>query len=374
MQSSRPQMTVGSILKMPVPAVASAPTPTWAHTFFPSFPLLPPELRLEIWRLCLPHRVLKLNYLRRSRKIRRAEESATISRNASLPTIAAVNHEARALVLEMWCRLELPPFLLQKRKLTRVVPDPTPVDTMAYAEQPWFDRSRTQYVYATKDVDDLLESATAGTVSGWTDRLERPCVTSITVVDWAALQTDCAEAALDLKSLVDAARYLYASTVNFDHIEHPDVRKRREMERYISLFGHRKKWTVIVVEAAGPYPQAVHSGFFGLLADENMRIVPVAEMNTEVSLYETLGLVMAERGLLAEAVKLGYERLEEVVKFLLGAGAKDRPLPRFEAAVMVTLDKSRSDGHAKMRDTKKDVLASTALTIMVPPREPKVWE
>ncbi|EPS31437.1 hypothetical protein PDE_06392 [Penicillium oxalicum 114-2] len=65
---------------------------------FPQFTRLPPELRVMIWELCIPNRVIELNQppelIRGATGCRRASP-----RRRLLPTIAYVNHQARAEVL-----------------------------------------------------------------------------------------------------------------------------------------------------------------------------------------------------------------------------------------------------------------------------------
>lgn len=111
---------------------------------FSIFPQLPTELRLAIWRLCLPHRVLELDYpidnsvfspgalpwwYRTNHKITK--------HNTRVPVIARVCRESRQVVFETWSMLARPEQGYPAYWSERWTVDP----------DPWFDRVRTEIVH-----------------------------------------------------------------------------------------------------------------------------------------------------------------------------------------------------------------------------------
>lgn len=73
---------------------------------FHLFPRLPTELRLAIWRLCLPRRVVELDYQRDDLFFGSpppcAKNMAVTDANTRIPALSLVNREARRIALENW--------------------------------------------------------------------------------------------------------------------------------------------------------------------------------------------------------------------------------------------------------------------------------
>ncbi|KAB5563098.1 hypothetical protein GE09DRAFT_770351 [Coniochaeta sp. 2T2.1] len=108
---------------------------------FRLFPRLPTELRFEIWRHCLPHRVLELDYLvpyHPRDKYWRYMYGPTNYNARAPPVIAHVCREARQVAFENWSVLRLPAKghpAFWKSKLVSIP-----------AGKLWFDRSRTTMI------------------------------------------------------------------------------------------------------------------------------------------------------------------------------------------------------------------------------------
>ncbi|KAM7192585.1 hypothetical protein V8F20_008794 [Naviculisporaceae sp. PSN 640] len=70
---------------------------------FTLFPLLPPEIRQQIWELAIPSRSIDLRELRHNRQYTSIQYAAPLP----VPHIARVCREARAVVFRLGCRLRL---------------------------------------------------------------------------------------------------------------------------------------------------------------------------------------------------------------------------------------------------------------------------
>jgi hypothetical protein len=83
-------------------------------TSFAYFSQLPYEVRILIWRLSLPHRVVELDYGQpgierfdpsKGHEVNCPRSRAITTYNIGLPVLARVNHEARDFVLQEWTQL-----------------------------------------------------------------------------------------------------------------------------------------------------------------------------------------------------------------------------------------------------------------------------
>ncbi len=69
-------------------------------TEFTLFPRLPPELRRSIWRMCLPHRVIEIDYPVDTYRFSYCNRRKTSDWNFRAPIISMVCHESRKIALE----------------------------------------------------------------------------------------------------------------------------------------------------------------------------------------------------------------------------------------------------------------------------------
>lgn len=215
---------------------------------FTLFPQLPPELRLEIWRLCLPHRVLELDYPVDDTVFKPGEPPWWYKINHNItdyntrpPVIARVCRESRQLVLETWSVLELddqdhPTYW---------------TEGWGVYPEPWFDRVRTDSAYL-----------------GWTPTrdIESPHTGDpIRHLMWAAAQTDHARVAISLDFLLEL------SDSSFD--DEAAIWMGHELA---DLMRQAPEWTVVIqgsVIVRTDVRTAAASGLFGLLADSRVQIV-----------------------------------------------------------------------------------------------------
>lgn len=80
---------------------------------FHYFPKLPAEIRITIWKLCLPNRVVEYDgpwFLHDGFRARQmCYSKSTIDRHCRIPTLASVNYEARQVTLRCGQLLQRPP-------------------------------------------------------------------------------------------------------------------------------------------------------------------------------------------------------------------------------------------------------------------------
>ncbi|OIW29991.1 hypothetical protein CONLIGDRAFT_354403 [Coniochaeta ligniaria NRRL 30616] len=229
---------------------------------FALFPKLPTELRFEIWRLCLPHRVLEVDYpvdacpldFRKSSQLLGTHHEV-IHHNMRLPVIARVSRESRQVVFETWTKLALASQY---------------TDALSFSngwnaqQEPWFDRIRTSFVHL-----------------GWTLTSPgyEPLFTSDAMyhLQWAAAQTDHARFSIALGFLREYSFY--------------SGERLWERNRLADTMRQKLAWVVVIdrfVIVRTDVKTAAASDLFGLLADSRVQIV---EADDEAQMARFLALV-----------------------------------------------------------------------------------
>ena len=100
---------------------------------FSCFALLPAELRWEVWRFCLPRRVVELDIPTTRHPESPCELYSTSKRNAKPPAIAYVCREARQIAFENGGGL----WDLPSHENERLGNRPYRLETSAFVENPW---------------------------------------------------------------------------------------------------------------------------------------------------------------------------------------------------------------------------------------------
>ncbi|KAJ9137345.1 hypothetical protein NKR19_g8264 [Coniochaeta hoffmannii] len=221
------------------------------HIAFSRFPQLPTEIRLEIWRLCLPRRVVELGYqvdetvfdpgelpwwYRTNHKI--------TDYNTRVPVIARVCRESRQVVFETWTELSL-----------REPDDPAYwSEGWGVCPEPWFDRIRTDCIhnpwYCVRDI-------------------ESPCQGDpIRNLLWAAAKTHHIRVSISMDFLLEHAAYARADERN---------RKMWTRREPADLMRQSPEWTVVlpgsIIVTTDDVQTAAATDLFGLLGDSRVQIV-----------------------------------------------------------------------------------------------------
>ncbi|KAJ5666883.1 hypothetical protein N7462_011292 [Penicillium macrosclerotiorum] len=220
---------------------------------FHLFPRLPPELRLAIWRECLPSRVMELDdqhgVLTWDDRSPRDKECNISRINATPPVIARVCCESRAVAFECG--------------RPQILPDETNPETCRYGnymiEDPWLDTAR-DIVHLNWDLFVDIEM----TSYSWGD--------PIRCLIWSAERTRSTQASMMLGVLqVFQGR---------DNPDEPHRHYRWTRSELTDLIRSKPvSWKVIVLP-----PVIIHAdvetsaGLFGLLADARVQIVDVDDI------------------------------------------------------------------------------------------------
>ncbi|KAL4735944.1 hypothetical protein BDV11DRAFT_211602 [Aspergillus similis] len=262
---------------------------------FYSFPQLPAELRLQIWRECLPHRPpCKMNW-------------KTSRNNKAPPLIVRVCHESRAVAFETG--------------RPQLLPDPYGVigrDRFSnyMIASPWLDTARDSvHLNWTPFVDIEWQSY------DWGD--------PVRCLMYLAAQTRSRQASIMLDSLV-----------LFQHRSDPDElhwHYRWTRTALAELMRSRQSWTVVILP-----PVIIHAnvettaGLFGLLADVRVQLVGADEesrINEFLALGEASTVSIGSR-FKPEEVASTKEELQDAVRAVFGS---ENSAPAMRPAVMFRL-------------------------------------
>ncbi|OIW26888.1 hypothetical protein CONLIGDRAFT_707442 [Coniochaeta ligniaria NRRL 30616] len=294
---------------------------------FHLFPRLPTELRIEIWRLCLPRRVLELDYQRDDLllgpKPPCAKNAALTDSNTRIPpALSRVNREARGVALESWQPLPEPPS--DSPDLAEWASE------IIYGgawltQSPRVDRHRAQVVHLnwapTQDVD-----------ADWPAQGD-----PLRYAMWVADQMPETEISIDA-SLLEEFQYRPNSEM------HPWTR-----EEFGDLVRRRNAFTVVVLDPLfihGDFHKAARTGLFGLLGDAPVQIVHVdehARLNRFVELGGNEGMRLSHDPFedrlkdrlqaLSDRLKDRLQELRDTLTAVFGPDDND-VAPRFVPAVM----------------------------------------
>ncbi|KAK3938837.1 hypothetical protein QBC46DRAFT_389268 [Diplogelasinospora grovesii] len=291
------------------------------HLTFHRFPEFPTELRLAIWRHCLPHRVLELDYPVDESVFDPGEPpwwyetNHDITKyNTRVPVIARVCRESRQVVSEAWTVLALP---------EEGHPAYWTEGWKVYPE-PWFDRIRTEFIhlgwFPTRDIE-----------SGYRGDPLRYLM-------WAAAKTEHGRVSIAMDFLLEHS--------GPQESDHRAIWKRTELA---DLMRQLPVWTVVIEEepviVKADVQIAAASGLFGLLADSRVQIVEAddeALMDRFLALGDVPGVTLSSTTF-KEAAQVAKLFLPETVTAIFGS---EENAPRFQVAVMFRLwsrmGKSRS--------------------------------
>ncbi|KAL4812586.1 hypothetical protein BDW67DRAFT_193582 [Aspergillus spinulosporus] len=278
---------------------------------FSLFPKFPPEIRLAIWRECLPHpHIMELDY--QQEDIIWEEEppcrmnSKITSNNAAPPVISRVCRESRAVAFESGHPQRLP--------------DPNIPDTDYFCkympQHPWLDTAR--------DVVHLNWEPWVD-IDWQTYDMGDP----VRCLLWYAALTRCRE-----PSIMIGLLQTFRSRDNPDQ-PHPHYRWTRA--ELADLMRTRPNWIVIVLPPVVIHADAeTGAGLFGLLTDARVQIVDaddearLAEFN---ALGKTSNITLGGRVGQAE-LALAKEELRDAVNWFFGS---EDEAPVMRPAVMFRL-------------------------------------
>lgn len=298
------------------------------HLTFSIFPQFPTEVRLEIWRLCLPQRVLELDYpvdetvfspgelpwwYRTNHKI--------TNYNTRVPVIARVCRESRQVVFESWAELSLPeqndPAYWSQG--WRVYPEP------------WFDRLRTSFIHLGWFSARDIESSYNGD--------------PIRHLIWVAAKTQHSRVSISQDFLLEHS----GNATESDPWDH-GLWTRNELA---DLIRQLPEWAIVIQGSVVVTTDDVHTAaatdLFGLLADSRVQIVEAddePQMDRFLALGETPGVALSLSGFndtdevtfssttVKEAIEAARRLVSECVIAIFGSEAK---APGFHTAVMFRL-------------------------------------
>ncbi|KAI0191621.1 hypothetical protein F4808DRAFT_443607 [Astrocystis sublimbata] len=210
---------------------------------FPRFCELPAELRNEIWRQCLPHRVVELD---------QQQDELVWEDEPPCPTNWKIT-----------CTNSAPPLLTRVCRESRAVSHEggaSPIDTEsdrfgnAMAEYPWLDPARDLVVHLNWEPFADIESQSYD----WGDPLR-------------SLMRLAAQTSSDRTSFMVALLQTFAGRENPDE---PHEHYRWTRSELVDLLRTRSQWAVVVLP-----PVVIHAdvtatdGLFGLLGDARVQIV-----------------------------------------------------------------------------------------------------
>jgi hypothetical protein len=218
-----------------------------AQEAFHLFPQLPTELRLAIWRLCLPRRVLELDHgsdesgssdVEMWHAYFSAGTVVATLKNARPPVLSGINREARSVVFETWQQLPAPPAgadwtihgLLQGQ---------------------WIDPHNVAHTHVAYLCDD------------WTD--SSPEIQQLQYLLWAAEWARPSQASISLDVLI-----CLRSAYDYDS----------GLEDVIQLLRRRREWTLVLQGPINIHCDSLSAAtvdLFGLLGDAPVQIVYLDE-------------------------------------------------------------------------------------------------
>ncbi|KAH8908650.1 hypothetical protein BR93DRAFT_976785 [Coniochaeta sp. PMI_546] len=290
---------------------------------FSLFPQLPTELRFEIWRLCLPYRVLELHYPTDETVFSPREppwwyetNDEIAYYNTRVPVIARVCRESRQVVFETWAVLasldpDHPAFWSERWDVHL---------------EPWFDRIRTDYIYL-----------------GWAPCMDMANLYTgdpIRHLIWVAGQTDHSRVVISMDFLLEHSGNGKHDTTMWKTHELADL--MRQMP----------EWTFVIdgsVMITADVETAAASGLFGLLADSRVQIVETdddVQLNRFFALDGALEFTLSLCKYPAEpAVAFNLSRFQEEIELskswiseaIGDLFPSEENVPRYHVAVMFRL-------------------------------------
>ncbi|KAH9903613.1 hypothetical protein F4778DRAFT_91597 [Xylariomycetidae sp. FL2044] len=268
---------------------------------FSCFPNLPIELRLMIWRACLPHRVVELDWQFPSLLFEPAcfKNDRITSHNAAPPLIAQVCRESRVVALE------------NGAPLSKSVPlhERDAEDFVSHmVRESWFDPERSSIHLNWQPLADIKYQT-----YNWGDPAR--CVL------WHAARTRSRRPSIVLAMLREF------------RLHEP----RWSLKELAGILRNVEDLTIVltlpVVVHAGPKQAA---GFFGLLSDAPVQLVDLCD-ESRIRQFVTLGgtaNTSTADDLIPNLVAEGLAEVQETVDTVFG---KEEPRPTIHPAVMFRL-------------------------------------
>ncbi|RLL96201.1 hypothetical protein CFD26_101818 [Aspergillus turcosus] len=273
------------------------------------FPKFPTEIRLAIWRNCLPQHIMELDDqqddLIWDEPPCRMNWKITWT-NKAPPVIARVCRESRAVAFESGS--------------PQLLPDPNITDTQRFSnymiKHPWLDTARDSVHLNWEPAVDIEWQS-----YDWGD--------PVRCLMWYAARTRCRQASIMLGLLQDFQQR--------DDSNQPHEHDRWTKSELADLMRTKPCWTVVILA-----PVVVHAdpeataGLFGLLADARVQLVDAedeARINEFMALAEapdvTIGPSFGQEDLVS-----AKEELRDAVKAVFGS---EESAPTMRPAVMFRL-------------------------------------
>ncbi|KAL2842263.1 hypothetical protein BJX68DRAFT_244855 [Aspergillus pseudodeflectus] len=268
------------------------------ETFY-LFPKLPPEIRLAIWRECLPYpHVMELDYQQEEiiwdedPQCRRNGRITSI--NAGPPMISRVCRESRAVAFE--------------RGHPQLLPDPNVPDTDDFCKymprNPWLDTAR--------DIVHLNWEPWVD-IDWGTYEMGDP----VRCLMWYAALTRCRE-----HSIMIGLLQTFQGRKNPDQ---PDPQYRWTRAELADLMRTRPNWSVVVLPPVVIHANAkTGAGLFGLLTDARVQLVDAddeARVAKFVALGEACNVTIGAR-VGKKELALAKEELRDAVNWFFGSEDK----------------------------------------------------
>lgn len=269
------------------------PAPKDSFCLFPKFP---PEIRLAIWRECLPHpHIVELDYQQEDiiwdQKPQCRMNSRITSNNAAPPIISRVCRESRAVAFESG--------------RPQLLPDPNIPDTDDFCQymprNPWLDTAR-DIVHLNWEpwVDIEWQTYDKGD--------------PVRCLMWYTALTRCRE-----PSIVIGVLQTFQSLDNPDQAHDHYRWTRAELA---DLMRTRPNWTVVVLPPIVIHANAeTGAGLFGLLTDARVQLVDAddeARVAEFIALGEALDVTIGPR-VGKKELALAKEELRDAVNWFFGS-------------------------------------------------------
>jgi hypothetical protein len=278
---------------------------------FTLFSELPTEIRVAIWRLSLPSRVLEVDYIRMHEMFELDEQPCKMNRhltnlNSRTPVLARVSQEARAAALAHWIGMPTAGLGHEARFSWNYLCWP----------EPYFDAWLVQNVHLNWTLAGNAEFACFGD--------------PIRYLKWIASHTRMKAVSITLDLLTEAQ-------YNADSSSSPWTLSELVIEMRQQLV-----WTVVVLEPVFIHAAAqiaAHSGLFGLLRDAPVQIIHASdvELLDRIKLFNGRDDVCFSSSTWYEDMLGAQHDLTSVVEALFVDNPSGRPTPTFLAAVMFRL-------------------------------------
>ncbi|KAL1874872.1 hypothetical protein Daus18300_003413 [Diaporthe australafricana] len=276
---------------------------------FRLFPHFPPEIRQIIWRNCLPHRIVELDYPQDDliwEEQPCGRNSRITSTNKSPPIIASVCRESRAVAFESGCPQPLP--------------DPNEQDaedfTKYMVQYPWLDTARDSIFINWDPICDIDWQT-----YDWGD--------PVRCLMWHAAHTRSRKLSITLGLLQV-----------FQHRRNPDQphdNYRWTRSELADLIRTRPSWTVVILPPVIVHADAeTAAGLFGLLADARVQLVD-ADDDVKIDAFFALSTapnVTIGAGFGPEDLVSAKEELRDAVEAVFGSV---NSAPEMRPAVMFRL-------------------------------------